>query len=413
MKIHNMKIIVYAWIRRIVFILLFILSPIMVEAAGCCQVNGSSGPISAIMTEDDITCDQKNTESSVAVFMPDKVVDKTGINCIDKTTETNSSLPIISNPFDAPNLSVSIPGFTSFGKTTCTNSECISPWLASYIDGLYRYGTGAIAILAIITMMIAGVIWITAGGKEERIADAKQWIGGSLMGLLIALSSFMILNIINPALTVLSPIKIAYIGAFDLLPQEPGVGEDPDPQTQSNTPGSYPSVGGSCFPVAGNSYSRSTWGFGDKRVNKNGRHRCHAGVDLYTKGSGYSVAMAAGTVLSTGHFYNCSGGAVSAVIIDHGDYVANYGEIDTGKVKVSVGQQVKAGDILGVATRCGMLHFELYTKGTKGNEQWYPPSGKTINGKNYCRDNYMSTKPQNLMDPTNTLKSLESKLCGN
>ncbi len=223
MKIHNMKIVLGPWMQKIFFIVFFLLAPVIAEAAGCCQVNGSTGPISAIMTEDEITCDQKNTENSVAVFMPDKVADQEGINCVEKKVDTGSSLPKISNPLAAPNLSVSIPGFTSFGKTTCTNSECISPWLANYIDGLYRYGTGAIAILAIITMMIAGVIWLTAGGKEERVADAKQWIGGSLMGLLIALSSYMILRVINPALTTLSPIKIAYIGKIDLdqiLPPE-------------------------------------------------------------------------------------------------------------------------------------------------------------------------------------------------
>ncbi len=251
MKPANMKTKLRLFIQTSALMILFLLLPIIADAAGCCQVNGSTGPISAMMTEDEITCNQKNTENSVAAFMADKVPDQEGIQCIIKTTtETDSSLPKISNPLSAPNLSVSIPGFTSFGKTTCNDSECLSPWLANYIDGLYRYGTGVIAILAIIVMMIAGVIWITAGGKEERVADAKKWIGGSLMGLLIALSSYMILRVINPALTTLSPIKIAYISRFDILPQEPGVGEDPDPQSQSNTPGSYPSVGGSCFPVA-------------------------------------------------------------------------------------------------------------------------------------------------------------------
>lgn len=191
-----------------------------------------------MMTEDEITCNQKNTENSVAAFMPDKVPDQKGIQCIDKTTtETGSSLPKISNPLSAPNLSVSIPGFTRFQKTTCTDSECLSPWIANYIDALYRYGTGAIAILAVMTMMIAGVIWITAGGKEERIADAKQWIGGSLMGLLIALSSYMILNVINPALTTLSPIKITYINKIDLDQIIP-----PEDLTPQYTSPSLPSV---------------------------------------------------------------------------------------------------------------------------------------------------------------------------
>ena len=128
----------------------------------------------------------------------------------------DSSLPIITNPLAAPNLSVQIPGLTSFGQVTCDSTSCTIPWLSNYINGLYRYGIGAVVILAVITMIIAGVVWITAGGKEERISDAKQWVAGSLMGLLVAFSSYIILDIINPALIVLSPLKITYVPKIDL-----------------------------------------------------------------------------------------------------------------------------------------------------------------------------------------------------
>lgn len=154
-----------------------------------------------------------------------------------QTNDVGSSLPEISNPLDAPNLSVSIPGLTSFGKTTCTDTDCINPWLSNYINALYRYGTGVIVILAVIVMMIAGVIWITAGGKEERVADAKQWIAGSLMGLLIAFSSYIILNIINPALTVLSPVQLSYVAKIDVpeIDLSKSAEENGITQTQLNT----------------------------------------------------------------------------------------------------------------------------------------------------------------------------------
>ena len=55
-------------------------------------------------------------------------------------------------------------------------------------------------------MMIGGVIWITAGGNASRIGEAKAWIGGALMGLVLALSSYTILYQINAEATKIKPI---------------------------------------------------------------------------------------------------------------------------------------------------------------------------------------------------------------
>lgn len=134
-----------------------------------------------------------------------------------------SSTPVIRDPIDIPNLVVRIPGLI-MKPSTCTETECTTPWLAEYIQGLYQYGLGAITILAVITMMIGGIIWVTAGGKSDRIEEAKKWIGGSLIGVLIAFTSYMILNFVNPALTKLSPIKVGYIKKIDLDPIT--IGED-------------------------------------------------------------------------------------------------------------------------------------------------------------------------------------------
>lgn len=143
--------------------------------------------------------------------------------------DVDASMPKLSNTISNPKLSVSIPGFAKFRSITCSITideqnkqvqECKIPWLADYINALYKYGISALMILAVIVIMIAGVIWITSGGDSKKIADAKSWIGGSLLGVLIAVSAFMILNIVNPALTTLSPLKIKTIQKKDVLPIE-------------------------------------------------------------------------------------------------------------------------------------------------------------------------------------------------
>lgn len=138
------------------------------------------------------------------------------VSAQDTTAEDlGASTPKISAPLNNPKLSVRIPGL-NFDKAVCTDKECSNNWIATYIVAIYKYGISTIGILAVITIMIGGIIWLTAGGSQQKIADAKKWIGGSLMGVLIAITSYVILNMVNPALTELSPIKLSYISSVEL-----------------------------------------------------------------------------------------------------------------------------------------------------------------------------------------------------
>jgi len=80
-----------------------------------------------------------------------------------------------------------------------------------YISEIYKYLIGIVGILATVVIMIGGVIWMTAGGNASRIGEAKAWIGGALMGLVLALSSYTILNTIDPDLVSLKNINVTPI----------------------------------------------------------------------------------------------------------------------------------------------------------------------------------------------------------
>lgn len=124
--------------------------------------------------------------------------------------DLGASTPKISDPLNIPKLGVRIPGL-NLREATCDETACTTPWLADYIQGIYQYGLTTISILAVITLMIGGIIWITAAGNQEKVGEAKKWISGSLFGVLIAFTSYLILDFVNPALTELSPIKISYL----------------------------------------------------------------------------------------------------------------------------------------------------------------------------------------------------------
>ncbi len=84
-------------------------------------------------------------------------------------------------------------------------------WIGKYISAIYKYAIGVVGILAAVVLMIGGIVWITAGGNQTRVGEAKAWIGASLTGLVIALTSYMILWTVNPALVQFRPIKVATV----------------------------------------------------------------------------------------------------------------------------------------------------------------------------------------------------------
>lgn len=131
--------------------------------------------------------------------------------------ETKTESKIIS-PFDV--LQVKIPGLDALLKTDeaqvkCTgegkDKVCEYPWVGIYIKAVYKFLVGISGMLAVIVMMAGGYYWLFAGGNAGRVTQAKEYIGGAIMGLALALGSYMILNLINPDILQLEPIRVGSI----------------------------------------------------------------------------------------------------------------------------------------------------------------------------------------------------------
>ena len=100
---------------------------------------------------------------------------------------------------------VTIPGADS--KPAFEKGVATAPSIAKYIKAIYNYAIGIVGILAAVVLMFGGVIWLTAGGNQEKVKEAKAWIGASLSGLVLVLCSYMILNTINPDLVSFKEIE--------------------------------------------------------------------------------------------------------------------------------------------------------------------------------------------------------------
>lgn len=87
-----------------------------------------------------------------------------------------------------------------FQEGTAVTVSKSTKTIAEYLREIYKYMIGAVGILAAVVMMVGGIIWLTAGGNPDKIGQAKEWIGGSMLGLVIAFGAYMILATINPDL---------------------------------------------------------------------------------------------------------------------------------------------------------------------------------------------------------------------
>lgn len=119
-----------------------------------------------------------------------------------------SAVFLLSMPVPVQAYDVEVP--IKEGVTSYDTSE--GKAIGAYIKDIYAFAIGAVGIIATVVMMYGGVLWIVAGGNQTKISEAKAWIGAALTGLFLFMTSYMILYLINPNLTIFQPIKPATIG---------------------------------------------------------------------------------------------------------------------------------------------------------------------------------------------------------
>lgn len=78
--------------------------------------------------------------------------------------------------------------------TDATNlSEKDPREMASYIINLLL---GFLGIIAVVIILVGGFKWMTAGGNEDGVAEAKKWIFSGIIGLVIILASYAIASFV-------------------------------------------------------------------------------------------------------------------------------------------------------------------------------------------------------------------------
>lgn len=66
---------------------------------------------------------------------------------------------------------------------------------------LANWGLNVMGIIALFLFVVGGVIWLTSGGSRNQIESGKRILTGTLTGIIIMLSAYLIVNLIITALT--------------------------------------------------------------------------------------------------------------------------------------------------------------------------------------------------------------------
>ena len=355
-----------------------------------------------------------------------------------------------------PTTSIRIPGLQFTERvTTTTDSEgnvyLVLPWIGEYLAAMYKYAIGVASIVAVVMLVIQGFRVVVSGGGEQKIAAYKR-IGQIVIGLIIAWESYAILYFVNPDLVRFKPLQVKYIQEIpmsdDIAGEEEHIGES---GSVSITDRTYrpQNINDFCFPIK-DGFTVNTNNWGQRRPP----FRCHAGIDLLTNYSelrGTIVSMSEGTVLAAiSSFYPCRGGKSATADIGAEeptgtvyifDSVNNttyiYGEINKGTIKVKTGDSVRKGQELGLATKCGMLHLEIFRgkdvggNAYKGRTMMFDGqmkrgwllfdemrNGKTEipRGNNICADNsefynILNITGSKILDPREFVRTIQGKSC--
>jgi len=104
---------------------------------------------------------------------------------------------LLPNISSAITLNLEYPEIAGFDLNIHQDLNQIIAWFYYFII--------SIAGIAAFAMLVwGGFEWMTSAGSPARISSAKDRISSALLGLLLILASWLILQVINPELTMLN-----------------------------------------------------------------------------------------------------------------------------------------------------------------------------------------------------------------
>ncbi|MFA6548145.1 MAG: pilin [Candidatus Magasanikbacteria bacterium] len=80
----------------------------------------------------------------------------------------------------------------SYGASTGLGNTDIRTTIAKII----RVAMSMLGIVAVVIVLIGGFKWMTAGGNDDQVGEAKKWIFSGVIGLVIILSAYALASFV-------------------------------------------------------------------------------------------------------------------------------------------------------------------------------------------------------------------------
>lgn len=84
----------------------------------------------------------------------------------------------------------------SFPDTFSTELEQDAD-VASILNAILDWGLGILLVLGVLAFVVAGILYITAGGDEDRIKTAKSVMVFAIIGIVVGLLGMIVVNTIQ------------------------------------------------------------------------------------------------------------------------------------------------------------------------------------------------------------------------
>ncbi len=199
------------------------------ESAKTCEMV----PIAAGSTQKacELTCKNKYQNALVEYKFGknDEEASAVSAACTESFAQTKSALE---NDISAvvPKLEVKIPGL-EFAPAQKSKTLFSSSFLSQYIAGLYQYLLGIGGMIALVMVLVGGLQYVLGAGAKAQIEKGKERMKNGVIGLILLLSVYLILQTVNPQLAILRNLEVSIPPRYeleDVLDQTAGDDKDPD-----------------------------------------------------------------------------------------------------------------------------------------------------------------------------------------
>lgn len=90
----------------------------------------------------------------------------------------------------SPDLGLQFPAASGLGNTDVRITAA----------KIIRVAMSLLGIMAVCIILFGGFTWMTAGGNDEQVGEAKKWIFSGIIGLVIILSAYALATFVINAL---------------------------------------------------------------------------------------------------------------------------------------------------------------------------------------------------------------------